>query len=298
MKTKWSPRPLDPQRDRNAVRDLWELALGARWPIHAETLMASMPLAYGLGDTEKLSGAIGFDETGAISFVMVDPSRRREGIGTALHQAAVTHLAGAKPEWTLGGARSFWRGIPDDLPDAPPFFTALGWTLGAKVVDMARPLAGFAVDPAVIARADAFGVKFSFATKDDADDVIAYEGREHPAWTDYFRRRLPDEPGSVLVGRDRVGDVVAALLIDLPPKHRGRWSRILGEDMAEIGCIGVAASLNGQGIGTAMVALATAEVQRAGARIAFLAWTTRTEFYARLGYKVWHAYRMAARVDR
>ena len=295
MKTKWSPRRLDPVRDRSAVRDLWELALGARWPIHAETLAASMPLAYGLGDTEKLSGAIGFDETGAISFVMVDPSRRREGIGRALHQAAVTHLAVAKPEWTLGGAHSFWRGIPDNLPDAGPYFTALGWTLGATVVDMAMPLAGFTVDPAAIARADAFGVKFAFASQDDAEDVIAYEGREHPNWTDYFRRRFPDEPGSVLVGRDRVGDVIAALLIDLPPRHRGRWSRILGEEMAEIGCIGVAASLNGQGIGTAMVALATAEVQRAGARVAFLAWTTRTDFYARLGYKVWHAYRMAIR---
>ena len=296
MKTKWSPRALDPVRDRNAVRDLWELALGANWPIHSETLMASMPLAYGLGDTEKLSGAIGFDETGAISFVMVDPSRRREGIGTALYQAAVTHLAVTKPEWTLGGAHSFWRGIPDNLPDAAPFFTALGWTLGPTVVDMAMPLAGFSVDPAVIARADAFGVRFSFATQEDADDVMAYEGREHPNWTDYFRRRFPDEPGSVLVGRDRVGEVVAALLIDLPPRHRGRWSRILGEEMAEIGCIGVAASLNGQGIGTAMVALATAEAQRAGARSAFLAWTTHTAFYARVGYKVWHGYRMATRV--
>lgn len=295
MGTKWSPRQLDPARDRNAVRELWELALGARWPIHAETLIASMPLAYGLGDSEKLSGAIGFDGTGAISFVMVDPSRRREGIGTALHQAAVDHLAAAKPEWTLGGAHSFWRGIPDNLPDAAPFFSKLGWTLGSTLVDMAMPLAGFKPDPAAIARADAFGVRFAFATQEDADDVLAYEGREHPHWTDYFRRRFPDEPGSVLVGRDRVGDVVAALLIDLPPTHRGRWSRILGEDLAEIGCIGVAASHNGQGIGTAMVALATTEVRRAGARIAFLAWTTRIDFYARLGYKVWHAYQLATR---
>jgi GNAT superfamily N-acetyltransferase len=295
MKTKWSPRPLDPVRDRGAVRDLWEVSLGARWPIHGETLAASMPLAYGLGDSEKLSGAIGFDETGAISFVMVDPSRRREGIGSALHQAAVTHLAATNPELTLGGAHSFWRGIPDDLPDAPPFFTKLGWTLGQTVVDMTMPLAGFKVDQAAIARAAAFGVKFAFASQDDADEVIAYEAREHPNWADYFRRRFPDEPGSVLVGRDRVGDVVAALLIDLPPRHRGRWSRILGEDMAEIGCIGVAASINGQGLGTAMVSLATAEVQRAGARVAFLAWLTRITFYARLGYKVWHGYRTATR---
>jgi ribosomal protein S18 acetylase RimI-like enzyme len=295
MRQKWSPRLLDPARDRTAVRELWELTLGASWPIHAETLIASMPIAYGLGDSEKLSGAIGFDDTGAISFVMVDPSRRREGIGTALHRAAVEHLAGSKPDLTLGGAHSFWRGIPDNLPDAAPFFTKLGWTLGQTVVDMARPTAGFSVDPAAIARSDAFGVKFTFATQDDAEQVITYEAREHPNWTDYFRRRFPDEPGSVLVGRDRVGEVVAALLIDLPPRHRGRWSRILGEDMAEIGCIGVAASLNGQGIGTAMTSLATAEVQRAGARLAFLAWTTRTSFYARIGYKVWHGYRMATR---
>jgi hypothetical protein len=44
-----------------------------------------------------------------------------------------------------------------------------------------------------------------------------------------------------------------------------------------------------------MVSLATAEVQRAGARVAFLAWLVRIDFYARLGYKVWHGYRMATR---
>jgi GNAT superfamily N-acetyltransferase len=161
---------------------------------------------------------------------------------------------------------------------------------------MAMPLAGFTVDPALLARADAFGVKFAFATNDAADEVVAYEAREHPDWTDYFRRRFPAEPGSVLVGRDRSGEIVASLLIDLPPRHRGRWSRVLGEDMAEIGCVGVAAAVNGQGIGTALMALATAEVQRSHARVAFLAWTTHISFYARLGYKVWHSYRIATRV--
>jgi len=56
-------------------------------------------------------------------------------------------------------------------------------------------------------------------------------------------------------------------------------------------------ALNGQGIGTAMTSLATAQVQRAGARVAFLAWLTRVNFYARLGYKVWHAYQTATRAS-
>jgi hypothetical protein len=40
--TRWTPRPVDPARDRSAIVDLWELVLGAKWPIHAETLMAAM----------------------------------------------------------------------------------------------------------------------------------------------------------------------------------------------------------------------------------------------------------------
>lgn len=275
--------------------DLWELVLGAKWPIHAETLMAAMPLGYVVDGVDRLAGATGFDDTGALSFVIVDPSRRREKIGTALHDAAVAHLAAADPDWHLGGAHGFWRGIPDNTPDAAPFLTALGWAQGAAVVDMARPLRDFAVNHEMLARADAFGVKFSFAAEDDADEVIAYEAREHPDWTDYFRRRFPAEPGSVLVGRDRTGQIVATLLIDLPPRHRGRWSRLLGEDMVEIGCVGVAAAVNGQGIGTALMAIATAEVQRSAAGTAFLAWTTRVSFYSRLGYAVWHSYRTATR---
>jgi GNAT superfamily N-acetyltransferase len=291
------PRALDPARDRAALFELWDSTLGVTWPVHADALMAATPLGFVYEMPDRLIGAIAFDDTGAISYVIVDPKWRRQGLGRALHDAAAAHLASSGPQWRLGGQRSIWPGVPTNLPDAVPFFTRLGWIFGNTVVDMTRPTDGFAIDPAWTARAAAAGVRFAFASQKDADEVIAYESREHPAWVPYYRARFPGEPQSVLVARDRAGAVVGALLIDLPERHRGRWSRILGEDMAEIGCIGVAAEVNGQGIGTALVAEATEFVRKAGAPTAFLAWTSRVSFYARLGYTVWREYRSAERAS-
>lgn len=284
------PRPLDPARDRAALLQLWEVTLGATWPVHADALMAATPLGYVFEEPDRLIGAIAFDESGAISYVIVDPSWRRQGIGRALHDAVVRHFA-TPPQWHLGGQRSIWPGAPTNLPDAEPFFERLGWAMGHTVVDMSMRTADFRGDPEVPARAAAAGVRFERATAHDADEVIAYEAREHPVWVPYFRGRFPSDPASVLVARDRANAVVGALLLDVPPRYRGRWSRILGEDMAEIGCVGVAAASNQQGIGTALVAEATQIVRAAGAPVAFLAWTSRINFYSRLGYTVWREYR-------
>jgi GNAT superfamily N-acetyltransferase len=286
------PRPLDPARDRAALLQLWEIALGATWPVHAEALMAATPLGYVFEAPDGLVGAIAFDESGAISYVIVDPSWRRQGIGRALHDAVVEHFR-TPPQWHLGGQSSIWPGAPTNLPDAEPFFTKLGWAIGHTVVDMIMSAADFHLDPQILARASTAGVRFAYAKKGDAKEVIAYESREHPVWVPYFRARFPDDPGSVLLARDRGGAIVGALLIDLPPRHIGRWSRLLGDDMAEIGCVGIAAASNNQGIGTALVSEATQIVKKAGARIAFLAWTSRISFYSRLGYSVWREYRTA-----
>ncbi|TMC29270.1 MAG: GNAT family N-acetyltransferase [Chloroflexi bacterium] len=289
-----APRPLDLARDRAALLQLWEVTLGATWPVHADALIAATPLGYVFETPDQLVGAIAFDESGAISYVIVDPSWRRQGIGRALHDAVVDHFR-TPPQWHLGGQRSIWPGAPTDLLDADPFFTALGWVMGHTVVDMSMPTSDFRLDPEIPARMAAAGVRFDHAKEGDANDVIAYESREHPVWVPYFRARFPDEPGSVLLARDRGRTIVGALLIDLPPRHRGRWSRILGEDMAEIGCVGVAAANNNQGIGTALVAEATSIVKKAGAPVAFLAWTSRITFYERLGYTVWREYRTGTR---
>ena len=136
---------------------------------------------------------------------------------------------------------------------------------------------------------------FSPAVAGDAADVLAYEEREHPNWVQFFRAHFAGDPGTALVGRDRTGAVVAALLMEIPPRHPFRWSRMLGDDVAEIACVGVAAGRNGEGIGTALMSVATAHVRDAGMRAAFVGWTARWSFYERLGYRLWREYRMASR---
>src|SRR5207249_6236747 len=98
-----APRPLDLARDRAALLQLWEVTLGATWPVHADALIAATPLGYVFETPDQLVGAIAFDESGAISYVIVDPSWRRQGIGRALHDAVVDRLR-PPPQWHLGAS--------------------------------------------------------------------------------------------------------------------------------------------------------------------------------------------------
>ncbi|HKW78354.1 MAG TPA: GNAT family N-acetyltransferase [Candidatus Limnocylindria bacterium] len=297
MTQRWTPRPLDAARDLAAVAALWEAALGDHWPIDDWRIASAMPLGFGVERDGRLIGAIGCDPAGEITFVIVEPACRRTGVGRALHDAAVARISAGNERLRAGGARHIWRGIPGDLPEAAAFFRALGWTSRFTVVDMTLDLETFRADPAAVERATSAGVRFAWATAADRDDVVAYEEREHAAWVPDYRGRFPEEAGSVLVARDPAGAVVGALLIDRPPRHPARWRRMLGDYVVEIGCVGVAAARNGEGIGTALMTIATDEVKRGGARTAFLAWLVRIGFYERLGYRVWREYTRAELVS-
>lgn len=66
----------------------------------------------------------------------------------------------------------------------------------------------------------------------------------------------------------------------------------LGKSVGAIGCVGVAANMQGQGIGIALVARATELLIERGVEICSIDWVVLTDFYAKLGYTVWRGYDM------
>ena len=295
---RWAVRELDPRQDADAVIALWDRALGEHWPARPERLRAVIREGYGVDAHGRLAGAVSVDPRGSVPFLVVDPELHRQGIGSALNIAAVERLAGLGIEEArlgAGGDEYVWPGIPRDLPEVEGFFFRRGWALEGLSGDLVLDLARYEPSREVLARAAAAGVTFELARAGDAADVIAYEEREHPNWVRFFRRSLAHDPRSVLVGRDASGAVVAALLMELPPGRAPAWSRMLGDDVAEIGCVGVAAARNGEGIGTALMSVANAHVRDAGFRAAWVGYVTRFSFYERLGYRLWREYRMASR---
>lgn len=293
----WSIRPLDRTRDADELVSLWQRALPT-WPIRRDRLLAATPGGHVIEHDGQLAGAIAVHPAGGISYVLVDPEMRRQGIGSALHDAAIASLTQhrhAKAVLGSGGRPFVWPGIPRDLPDAECFFADRGWVTRGVSADLTQDLAAYATPPDALDRAAGAGVTFALCRPSDGAELLAYEDREHPDWVVFFREHLASDPATILLGRDSDGSIVASLLMEAPPRYMCHWSTMLGDDAAEIGCVGVAARRNGEGIGTALVALATDHVRVAGGRVAYLSLTVRWSFYARLGYRVWREYLMADR---
>jgi len=57
----------------------------------------------------------------------------------------------------------------------------------------------------------------------------------------------------------------------------------------------VADQVQGRGVGSAMVALASELLRRSGTRACHIGWTVRQDFYVRVGYAPWRRYLMARR---
>lgn len=290
----WSLRPVGPG-DTDALVALWQRALPT-WPIPRHRLRAATSDGYVADEEGRLVGAIALDEAGTIKYVVVDPASRRRGLGSALHDAAIERLrplGHAKLRLGFGARPYVWPGIPRDLPDAERFFVRRGWTLKHISADLTQDLSSYIRPAGAVEHASSAGLTFTLCDPKDAATVLAHETHEHPNWVPFFREALASDPRNVLFARDKDGHVVASLLMEMPPRYTCRWSTMLGDASAEIGCVGVAAGRNGEGIGTALMALATEHVRDAGMRVAYLSFTVRWSFYERLGYRVWREYQMA-----
>jgi ribosomal protein S18 acetylase RimI-like enzyme len=282
----WATRPLDPSADADKLVALWERSIPT-WPIPRDRLLSATHSGHVAEHDGRIVGAIATHPEGAVRYLMVDPAMRRRGIGSALHDVAIASLGPLGRTKLLlgwGGRPYIWPGIPRDLPGAQPFFERRGWVMKHISADLAQDLSTYVRPKDAFDRAAAAGVTFA---------ICRVKEREHGAWVPFFREHLSQDPASILLGRDAHGDVVGALLMETRPRHASRWPAMLGDHAAEIGCVGVAAHRNGEGIGTALMAIATEHVRNAGARMAFLSWTVRFSFYERLGYRIWRDYRMA-----
>jgi beta-N-acetylhexosaminidase len=103
----------------------------------------------------------------------------------------------------------------------------------------------------------------------------------------------------LLLVRDVGGKIVGTVIMFSPLSNSQRldvpWKRVLGENSGALGCVGIARSLHGQGLGSAMMAAAMEELKKRGVRNCHIGWTWRVTFYENLGFKLWQSFRMSWR---
>lgn len=306
-------RPYEPARDADAAYALWQQTVGDPWPLTPHRLIALLhdPAAAGhwlATDGARVVGlaAMHWDSedaaTATLTALFVAPDRQCQGLGTALHAAALDTLRerGVRRVRLGAGDVHVWIGVPDNLRAVLPFFAARGWTFTETTYDLTQDLTRYRIPPAVITRvADTVRVDVA-ATERDIDDLFAFVGREFPNWLAEYRAiRDLGATQDFLIGRDAAGAVIASLIMFSPQSDQTRgdttWSLLLGEEMGSLGCVGVAAAMQERGIGAALVGRGSEIVRGRGARNCHIHWTTVPAFYEKLGYRIWHSFAMAHR---
>ncbi len=247
-----------------------------------------------------------FRDVGYISLLAVDPDYQGRGIGSRLLARAEAHLrqSGATRIVLGGSFHHAVPGLPDSLPAAREFFARRGYELGAKRVwDVQRDVRQFEVPGRVGQDLAAAGVEgrvvaTRFANSADPEATASLLEFLHAEFPGRWCRDVAhafsrlDAPAHVMTffqGRQAVG--FAQVHVPGTPGCL-RWDGF-DPDAAAIGPVGVARSLQGKGLGLAVVALAADFLKRKGARRVVIDWTDLVDFYGKLGFEPWLSYVLA-----
>src|SRR4051794_14650721 len=180
---------------------------------------------------------------------------------------------------TLGGLPGpyFWPGVPENL-GVSAVFERWGWERSESFWDLSRSLRAYETPGEVAARGR--GIACRVAT---ADEVAAFEERHFPHWAGDFA----SGEGEPVVASDESRAIVGSLLVGRP----WPWD----DDAGTIGCVGVCEAARGLGVGTALMAHACELLRDRGVDECYVDYTTRLDFYGRLGFTPWRRYDSARR---
>jgi GNAT superfamily N-acetyltransferase len=308
--TVWHIESYESNREQEAIFELWEQTVAGLWLISADTfwrvLTAPRTHHFIARADGKIIGFVGTllserdgQQLGHISLLLVAPERQRQGIGTALHEAALNHLrqAGVQGLQVGGGGARFWPGIPYNLPSAIAFFEKQGWQSTISVCDMLQDLSTYTTAPAIWQRVERERIRLAPASAQDVEAVLAFEKREFLGWLEPFKAVADfGDYQDLMVAWDEDGSIIGTLIMSSPQSHPHRperlWQQILGQDMGTIGAVGVAESARGRGAGIALVAQASEVLKQRRVGQCSIDWLVIVDFYGKLGYKVWKEYYM------
>jgi GNAT superfamily N-acetyltransferase len=163
-----------------------------------------------------------------------------------------------------------------------------GWQFGDPCWDLVRRLSDFERPPEIAATP---GITYRPASEADRADLAAFEAAHFPEWAHYF---ADEGLASAFLAVDERGDLVGSL-VAADHSRPQLWRHLLGSDSGSIGAVGVADTVRGRGVGTAMLAHACDWLRDCGVGNCHISWTTLLSFYGRLGFLPWRRYETASR---
>lgn len=262
-----------------------------------------------------------------ISTIAVHPSFQNRGIGTRLiTEARSSFRQNQHVEKTdlVSYFPRIWPGIPTDLPLATQeWFIHRGFRvspLDQTSADLYQDIRDFQPSRKYLDRAEAAGFTFRPIEPQDYEkcligqrknfssytvSVIAFQRQSQArrlmfaiiqGWVEAYHHLNPkDHPSSIMAAFDKDGDQVGWTLMLAPDSTflRDNWALppLAGPRTGLIGCVGVDEAYRTRGVGLAMLCHAIENLRMRGTEGIFIDWTTKVDWYGKLGFRVWRKYR-------
>jgi ribosomal protein S18 acetylase RimI-like enzyme len=281
-------RPYDPAIDKAAAFRLWEAALGDTWPLFPEGFYATIdPQAEHHLVVETEGQLVGFlavsrdsQESGSILAILVHPDHQRESIESKLLKAATEHLGnlGVTRVRFGGGHSYFWPGVPTDQPQVIGVLQQHAWQAGGQISDMVGELSSSRVPEETTARIARSGAHLRLAAPGDVPEILGFEEQHFPQWLPTAARAVGQGDFANVLLAELDGRIVGTNFLTSPGDPDFLWHRMLGEDSAAYGAIGVSEAARGRYIGYALAVRAAEILQERGAKRIFLGWVFSTEW--------------------
>ena len=230
-----------------------------------------------------------------LSCIVVDPAWQGRGVGTALWNWLETSLQqqSARP-WRLGGdIAHLFAGLPLEANAVTwEFFQRRGFQAQRVVFDML-------LDCRLLAVAAPLAPELQQST--DTSRALHFLQKHFPGrW--YDEAHYAANNGATLLGlqhKDTPHTIVGFAVL-YPPACSLQgpsriWDATLPPQSAGLGPIGVAAEYRGRGYGLMLLLEAVRYCMQAGAAHIIINWTDLTDFYGRIGARVWRGYQVLER---
>ncbi|KAL1968346.1 hypothetical protein VTN77DRAFT_1875 [Rasamsonia byssochlamydoides] len=309
-------RCYDPTRDLDGVIKVWNSALPT-YALSASRLkgLLNMPNGHHLvakTETEIVGFCLAYTAVNQgkilaqIAVLAVDPARQGQGIGTSLLKEARGYFRQHQGlvRASLGSYfPRFWPGLPTDLPShLAEFFVHRGFRLSPPdetSADLYQDIRNFQALQVYLDRAAKGGYTFRAVQPEDFEGCLIGQKRNfctYTGWVEAYIALNPREhPSSIMAAFDATGKQVAwtLMLSHESPFLHAQWALppLCGPKTGLIGCVGVDAAHRKAGIGLALLCHAIEDLKRRGVEGVFVDWTTKVEWYAKVGFKVWREYR-------
>lgn len=322
----------DPIEATRAVLELWNRALGTRFPLDAALWTQQLRMergekvllaAYGDGTGTggpllgfalvKWAGRRAADGAlpghGNLSAFLVAPEARRRGLGSALLARAEAWLRerGAARLHLGRDSYHFFPGAPlDGDPGSEAllaFLAARGFALENEEHDVYAELGELDLEALgrTVKRAPGYA-------------TLPYEPRLRAATEAFFKANFPGRwyadtmeaidagmrPQDLLVLLEEASGAVVGFsrIYEASSTVLGPgvyWRGIMGSAPCGLGPIGVDESRRGLGLGLRLLYDSLVELRRRGGRGMMIDWTDLVDFYAKMGFRTWKSYRMASK---